>query len=85
MLTITDPTTTAPAEAIVAAEVAKLPIRYRRKRHAVLKELCHKFIRTAICRASIASSPLVRYQAYSLEWLQRNPSRFSLRFERSQA
>ncbi|GJU18923.1 putative ATP synthase, F0 complex, subunit C [Tanacetum coccineum] len=57
----------APAEAIVAAEVAKLPIRYRRKRHAVLKELCHKFIRTAICRASIASSPLVRYQAYSLE------------------
>ncbi|GJS16477.1 ATP synthase F0 subunit 9 [Tanacetum coccineum] len=67
MLTITDPTTTAPAEAIVAAEVAKLPIRYRRKRHAVLKELCHKFIRTAICRASIASSPLVRYQAYSLE------------------
>ncbi|GJU38437.1 ATP synthase F0 subunit 9 [Tanacetum coccineum] len=35
MLTITDPTTTAPAEAIVAAEVAKLPIRYRRKRHAV--------------------------------------------------
>lgn len=32
-----------------------------------LKELCHKFIRTAICRASIASSPLVRYQAYSLE------------------
>lgn len=28
-----------------------------------LKELCHKFIRTAICRASIASSPLVRYQA----------------------
>lgn len=27
MLTITDPTTTAPAEAIVAAEVAKLPIR----------------------------------------------------------
>lgn len=32
-----------------------------------LKELCRKFIRTAICRASIASSPLVRYQAYSLE------------------
>nr|GEZ15310.1 ATP synthase F0 subunit 9, mitochondrial [Tanacetum cinerariifolium] len=52
MLTITDPMTTAPAEAIVAVE---------------LKELCHKFIRTAICRASIASSPLVRYQAYSLE------------------
>ncbi|KAI3816539.1 hypothetical protein L1987_16240 [Smallanthus sonchifolius] len=36
MLTITDPTTTAPAETIVAAEVAKLPIRYRRKRHDVI-------------------------------------------------